>query len=146
MRFIETPLPGAWVIELDLLGDERGWFARTFDTSEFEAHGLDSVVVQCNASFNARRDTLRGMHYQLDFLHEDHVPSAETLERYRVLVVAQPCMSGKLISPSTVRIAALPPTLTKQRGPTGGGTLKTPCSPHVAALSGSEPVRIASSP
>jgi dTDP-4-dehydrorhamnose 3,5-epimerase len=64
MRFIETPLPGTWVIELDLLGDERGWFARTFDVDEFSKRDLDGAVVQCNASFNAKRDTLRGMHYQ----------------------------------------------------------------------------------
>lgn len=64
MRFIETPLPGAWVIELEELGDERGWFARTFDAEEFESRGLNPAVVQCNASFNARRGTLRGMHYQ----------------------------------------------------------------------------------
>jgi dTDP-4-dehydrorhamnose 3,5-epimerase len=66
MRFTQTPLPGVWVVELDLLGDERGWFARTFDSEEFEAHGLNPAVVQCNASFNSRRDTLRGMHYQAE--------------------------------------------------------------------------------
>jgi dTDP-4-dehydrorhamnose 3,5-epimerase len=64
MRFIETPLPGAWVIELEELEDERGWFARTFDAEEFRARGLNPVVVQCNASFNHRPGTLRGMHYQ----------------------------------------------------------------------------------
>jgi dTDP-4-dehydrorhamnose 3,5-epimerase len=66
VKFIETPLPGAWVIELEELGDERGWFARTFDAEEFRARGLNPDVLQCNASFNARRDTLRGMHYQAD--------------------------------------------------------------------------------
>lgn len=66
MRFIQTPLPGAWVIELETLRDERGWFARTFDAEEFEAHGLNPAVAQCNASFNARRGTLRGMHYQAE--------------------------------------------------------------------------------
>jgi dTDP-4-dehydrorhamnose 3,5-epimerase len=66
MRFIETPLPGAWVIELEELADERGWFARTFDAEEFRARGLNPSVVQSNASFNARRGTLRGMHYQAD--------------------------------------------------------------------------------
>jgi dTDP-4-dehydrorhamnose 3,5-epimerase len=66
MRFTQTPLPGVWVIELDLLGDERGWFARTFDAEEFRTRGLEPAVVQCNASFNARRDTLRGMHYQAE--------------------------------------------------------------------------------
>lgn len=66
MRFLATPLPGAWVVELDLLADERGWFARTFDAHEFAERGLDPTVVACNASFTARRDTLRGMHYQAD--------------------------------------------------------------------------------
>ena len=53
MRFVQTPLPGVWVIELEQLGDERGWFARTFDAEEFRARGLNPEVVQCNASFNA---------------------------------------------------------------------------------------------
>jgi len=66
MRFIQTPLPGAWVIALEELGDERGWFARTFDAGEFEARGLNPAVVQCNASFNAGSGTLRGMHYQAE--------------------------------------------------------------------------------
>lgn len=66
MRFQETPLPGVWVIELDLLGDERGSFARTFDVEEFRAKGLDMDVVQCNVSLTSRRGTLRGMHYQAE--------------------------------------------------------------------------------
>jgi dTDP-4-dehydrorhamnose 3,5-epimerase len=66
MRFIETPLPGVWVLELEEIEDGRGWFARTFDAEEFRARGLNPDVVQCNASFNARRDTLRGMHYQAE--------------------------------------------------------------------------------
>jgi len=66
MRFVQTPLNGAWVVDLDLLGDERGWFARTFDAEEFAARGCNPEVVQCNASFNARRGTLRGMHYQAE--------------------------------------------------------------------------------
>jgi dTDP-4-dehydrorhamnose 3,5-epimerase len=66
MRFAQTPLEGVWVIELEKLGDERGWFARTFDAEEFESRGLNATVVQCNASFNARKGTLRGMHYQAE--------------------------------------------------------------------------------
>jgi dTDP-4-dehydrorhamnose 3,5-epimerase len=64
MRFEQTPLPGAWVIELELVGDKRGWFARTFDADEFRARGMSPTTAQCNASFNAARDTLRGLHYQ----------------------------------------------------------------------------------
>jgi dTDP-4-dehydrorhamnose 3,5-epimerase len=66
MRFSQTPLADTWVVELDPIADERGWFARTFDAEEFAAHGLNPSMVQCNVSFNARRDTLRGMHYQAE--------------------------------------------------------------------------------
>jgi dTDP-4-dehydrorhamnose 3,5-epimerase len=66
MQFIETPLPGAWVIEPDKLSDDRGWFARTFDADEFAVRGLNPAVVQCNASLNVQEGTLRGMHYQAD--------------------------------------------------------------------------------
>ena len=64
MRFVPTPLAGAFVVELDKLQDERGHFARTYDAEEFARHGLDPAVVQCSTSFNARAGTLRGMHYQ----------------------------------------------------------------------------------
>jgi dTDP-4-dehydrorhamnose 3,5-epimerase len=66
MRFEEAPLAGVWTIELERIADQRGWFARTFDEEEFRRRGLDPTVVQCNASFNERAGTLRGMHYQAD--------------------------------------------------------------------------------
>jgi len=71
VRFAPTPLDGVWVVETEPSGDERGWFARTYDAELFRAQGLDPTVVQCNASYNARRDTLRGMHFQA-------APHAET--------------------------------------------------------------------
>lgn len=64
MIFTETRLAGAFVIELERHTDERGFFARTFCQKEFEAHGLNAHVAQCNVSFNKRKGTLRGMHYQ----------------------------------------------------------------------------------
>lgn len=64
MQFHETSLSGLHVIELDFLTDDRGYFARTFCASEFASHGLDPNVAQCNVSFNRRRGTLRGLHYQ----------------------------------------------------------------------------------
>jgi dTDP-4-dehydrorhamnose 3,5-epimerase len=64
MRFTETKLPGAWIVEPERLEDARGFFARTFCRREFLAHGLDPDLVQCSLSFNRRRGTLRGMHYQ----------------------------------------------------------------------------------
>jgi dTDP-4-dehydrorhamnose 3,5-epimerase len=64
MRFTETKLKGAYIIEPEPIADERGFFARTFCAREFEAHGLNPRLAQCNISYNARRGTLRGMHYQ----------------------------------------------------------------------------------
>lgn len=64
MRFTETELAGVFVVDLEPIDDDRGFFARSFCTDEFAAHGLDPAVVQCNISFNVRKGTVRGMHYQ----------------------------------------------------------------------------------
>ena len=64
MQFSETRLPGVFEVSLEPHHDERGYFARTWCCREFEAHGLNSVLVQCNISVNIRRGTLRGVHYQ----------------------------------------------------------------------------------
>lgn len=64
MIFTETPLPGAFLIDLEPHRDERGFFTRTFCRREFEAQGLNPTVAQCNTSWNRRAGTLRGMHYQ----------------------------------------------------------------------------------
>lgn len=64
MIFTETPLKGAFLIELERHEDDRGFFARTFCQKEFEMHGLSPRIVQCSVSFNRRKGTLRGMHYQ----------------------------------------------------------------------------------
>jgi len=66
MRFVETPLRGAYVIELDSIQDERGFFARSFCTREFAEHGMNACVEQCNITFNPRAGTLRGMHFQIE--------------------------------------------------------------------------------
>jgi len=65
MLFTETRLKGAYVIELERLDDERGFFARTWCRKEFESHGLNPNFVQCNISYNIKKGTLRGMHYQV---------------------------------------------------------------------------------
>ena len=64
MKFLPTGLTGAVVIEPEPLRDERGSFSRTFCREEFRAHGIELTVVQCSVSFNVRRGTLRGLHYQ----------------------------------------------------------------------------------
>jgi dTDP-4-dehydrorhamnose 3,5-epimerase len=65
MRFFETELTGAYIIEPEPNYDERGFFARTFCAREFAEHGLKSAFVQCSISNTSRRGTLRGLHYQL---------------------------------------------------------------------------------
>ncbi len=71
MIFTETPIPGAFLIDLEKRGDDRGFFARAFCEKEFAAHQLVTRFVQVNNSLSAQKGTLRGMHYQL-------APRAET--------------------------------------------------------------------
>lgn len=66
MIFRETPLAGAWVLEPERIADERGFFARTWCRRDFEARGLDATIAQCSVSFNHRRGTLRGLHFQVE--------------------------------------------------------------------------------
>lgn len=71
MKFSSTKINGVWQITLDRHVDDRGWFARSWCVREFEEHGINPRMVQCNLSFNARRGTLRGMHYQAEPHTED---------------------------------------------------------------------------
>ena len=65
MVITETELKGAFVVELELFEDVRGFFARAWSDREFEAAGLDPRWVESNISFNKKTGTLRGMHFQL---------------------------------------------------------------------------------
>jgi dTDP-4-dehydrorhamnose 3,5-epimerase len=65
MIFQETPLPGAFLIEPERFEDERGFFARTWCRREFAERGLAAELAQCNTSFNGKKGTLRGMHFQV---------------------------------------------------------------------------------
>ncbi len=71
MIFTESPLPGAFMVDLEPLADERGFFARSYCLDEFAARGLGTELRQCSVSFNARKGTLRGLHYQAP-PHEEH--------------------------------------------------------------------------
>ncbi len=64
MKFNSTPLKDAFIIEIDAISDERGFFARSWCAREFEKHGLNSRLSQSNLSFNHQSGTLRGMHFQ----------------------------------------------------------------------------------
>ena len=66
MKLVELGIPGAFLLELEPKSDERGFFARTFDADELAGRGLDGRVVQTSLSFNPRRGTLRGLHWQAE--------------------------------------------------------------------------------
>lgn len=65
MIFTESKLKGAFIIEPEKIEDERGFFARTWDKEKFVERGLNPKLAQCNISFNKKKGTLRGMHYQV---------------------------------------------------------------------------------
>ncbi len=66
MNFIPTALAGVWLIEPQRQEDERGWFSRAYCEAAFAARSLATHWPQCSSSFNARRGTLRGMHWQAE--------------------------------------------------------------------------------
>ena len=70
MRFFETKLNGAYIIELEKLEDDRGFFARTWDKKEFDEKGLNSDLVQMSFSYSKQKGTLRGMHFQVNPFEE----------------------------------------------------------------------------
>ena len=66
MQITETAIGGAFLVDIEPAHDERGFFARTFDAQEFARHGLASAFVQVSISYNRRKGTLRGLHYQAE--------------------------------------------------------------------------------
>ena len=71
MKVKATPLAGAFIIEMEPIADERGFFARAFCRATFAEHGLNPAIDQCSVSFNTARGTLRGMHFQAAAAAED---------------------------------------------------------------------------
>src|SRR5690349_5469859 len=71
MIFRETKLRGAYIIESQQAEDERGYFARTFCRREFEANGLNGSVAQCSVSYNRKKGTFRGLHFQVPPYEEE---------------------------------------------------------------------------
>jgi dTDP-4-dehydrorhamnose 3,5-epimerase len=90
VKLADTAIAGAVTIELEPLVDERGFFARTFCRREFEARGLESRIAQENISYNARRGTLRGLHYQIAPHEEVKVVSCLAGAIFDVIVDLRP--------------------------------------------------------
>lgn len=90
MKFTETKLKGAYIIEPELITDERGFFARSWCQKEFTEQGLNPNLVQCNISFNHKKGTLRGMHYQAKPHEEAKLVRCTKGEIYDVIIDLRP--------------------------------------------------------
>ncbi len=90
MLFRETKITGVYLIELEPNVDERGFFARTYCSKEFERRGLNPRVVQCNVSYNRRKGTLRGLHYQAQPFSEAKLVACISGAIYDVVVDLRP--------------------------------------------------------
>lgn len=90
MIFSDTKVAGAMLISPQRIEDERGFFARTYCVDEFRRHGLDPSTVQRSLSFNERRGTLRGMHFQVAPHQENKVVSCSRGAIYDVIVDLRP--------------------------------------------------------
>jgi dTDP-4-dehydrorhamnose 3,5-epimerase len=90
LRFTQLDLAGAYLIDVEPHADDRGFFARTFCTREFLDHGMDATIAQCSSSFNLRRGTLRGMHYQAMPHEETKVVRCTSGKIFDVIVDLRP--------------------------------------------------------
>jgi len=94
MIFTETTLDGAYIIDVERLEDERGFFARSWCQREFEARGLNPRIAQCDISFSAQEGTLRGMHYQVKPFAEAKLIRCTRGSVYDVIVDIRPDSSS----------------------------------------------------
>ena len=94
MKFIKTPLDGAYLIELEPIADERGFFARSWCREEFLSHGLNPNLAQCSISFNKKKGILRGMHYQEEPYQEAKLVRCYSGAIYDVILDLRPTSSS----------------------------------------------------
>jgi len=90
MIFTETKLKGAYIVEIEKLDDERGFFARTWDKKQFEERGLNATLIQCSISYNKKKGTLRGLHYQTAPYEESKVVKCTRGKIFDVIVDLRP--------------------------------------------------------
>lgn len=90
MKFTETPLKGAFVVDLEPRGDDRGFFSRMFCAREFRAHGIKETIAQGNISFSKIKGTLRGMHMQLPPASETKLVRCTRGALYDVIIDLRP--------------------------------------------------------
>ena len=114
MIFTETKLMGAYIIDIEKLEDERGFFARSWCKQEFEAYGLNPQLVQCDISFNMRKGTLRGMHYQVKPFEEAKLIRCTRGSIHDVIIDIRPDSStfrkyvGMSLTPGNMKMLYVP--------------------------------------
>ena len=114
MKFHPTGVAGAFEIEIEPKNDERGFFARSWCQKEFADHGLNPRLVQCNISFNIRKGTLRGLHYQFAPSAEAKLVRCTQGELYDVALDLRPKSptfkrwTGALLNPANRRMLYVP--------------------------------------
>ena len=115
MIFTQTKIHGVFILEPERIEDERGFFARTWCQTEFAEHGIQILPVQCNISFNKRKGTLRGMHYQRAPHEETKVVRCTMGSLYDVAVDVRPGSPtfkqwvGESLSATNRRMMIIPP-------------------------------------
>lgn len=90
MIFKETPLKGAFEIEVQKIDDERGFFGRLWCEKELKAHGLNTNIVQSNVSLSKNKGTLRGMHFQRNPFQETKLVRCTKGAVYDVIIDLRP--------------------------------------------------------
>ena len=93
MKFIETSLSGVFIVELEPIEDERGFFARSWCSEEFKKRRLVNTLRQCNISFNKKKGTIRGMHYQGKPYEETKLVRCTKGSIYDVIIDLRPSSS-----------------------------------------------------
>lgn len=86
MQFHQVELEGAYIIKLNKKRDNRGYFARNFCVRTFEENGIDFKISQCNYSYNIKKGTLRGLHYQTPPYEEGKIVACVQGRIYDVIV------------------------------------------------------------
>ncbi len=106
MRFTETKLQGAYIIELERREDSRGFFARAFCQKEFGAHGLKPLIAQANVAYNFKKGTLRGMHFQFPPAAETKLVHCATTRRRTTRLASSTRLIMRAVSCMMTRVSA----------------------------------------
>ncbi|MFW6219030.1 MAG: dTDP-4-dehydrorhamnose 3,5-epimerase [Bacteroidota bacterium] len=114
MKFTELELKGAYLIEIQKIEDDRGFFGRSWCHNEFQEHGLNPNIKQINTSLTKKKGTIRGMHYQVDPYQETKFVRCTSGRIFDVIIDLRPesptfmQWSGNELSSDNYRMVYVP--------------------------------------